>query len=243
MSVAHIPYNIDPKTSRSHYYEELWKDVAFGMLADEFPSLGGWRHLDFGCGRGESMRRARDLGMETHGTDTDPECVRLSSKFGNAVLLDTFDVLGQFGEKSFDVVTCFHVLEHVPRPKETLSALARIARKRVLVAVPNLSAFHDLIRARSHWDCNINEGHLQSWDHSHFRNLAERHCGLKILEWGFDTVLIPPFSMLIERLFGSRAALWCETGPFKRMFPFASLSVIALMEPVEGFVDPSGHAG
>jgi len=98
---------------------------------------------------------------------------------------------------------------------------------------------HDLIRTRSHWDCSINEGHLQSWDHSHFRNLAERHCGLKILKWGFDTVLIPPFSMLVERLFGSNAALWCETGPFKKLFPFASLSVIALMEPVEGFIDPS----
>jgi hypothetical protein len=224
VSVAHIPYQIDPKTSRSHYYEELWKDVAFGMLKKEFPDLSGWSHLDFGCGRGESMRRARDLGMDTHGTDTDPECVRLSGAFGTATALD--------------VVTCFHVLEHVPRPKETLRALARIARKRVIVAVPNLSAFHDLIRTHTHWVCNINEGHLQSWDHSHFRNLAERHCGLKILSWGFDTVLIPPFSMLVERIFGSKAALWCETGIFKKLFPFASLSVIALMEPIEDFVPP-----
>lgn len=239
MGVAHIPYQIDPTTSRSHFYEELWKDVAFEMLLKDCPSLTGWRYLDFGCGRGESMRRARDLGMDTHGTDTDPECVRLSSAFGKAVLLQTEDILGQFGEKSFDVVSCFHVLEHVPRPKETLSALARIARKRVLVAVPNLSAFHDLFRTHTRWDHGINEGHLQSWDHSHFRNLAERHCGLRILSWGFDTVLIPPFSMLVHRLLGTRAAIWCETRLFKRLFPFASLSVIALMEPTDGFVDPS----
>lgn len=239
MSVAHIPYQIDPKACRSHYYEELWKEVAFELLVKETPDVAGWRHLDFGCGRGETMKRARHHGMETHGTDTDPECVRLSAEFGDSVILDTENVLGQFGEKSFDLVTCFHVLEHVPRPKETLTALARIARKRVLVAVPNLSAFHDLLRTHTHWDCNINEGHLQSWDHSHFRNLAERHCGLRILSWGFDTVLMPPFSMLIERVFGSKAALACETGIFKRLFPYASLSVIALMEPVENFVDPS----
>jgi len=238
MGVAHIPYEIDPQACRSHYYEDLWKEVAFRLLAKEQADLSGWRHLDFGCGRGETMKRARDLGMETWGTDTDPECVRLSSAFGTAESLDTENPLGQFGEKSFDLVTCFHVLEHVPRPKETLTALARIARKRVLVAVPNLSAFHDLIRTRSRWDRPINEGHLQSWDHGHFRNLAERHCGLKILSWGFDTVLIPPFSMLVERMFGSNAALAVETGLFKKLFPFASLSVIALMEPIEGFVAP-----
>ena len=53
--------------------------------------------------------------------------------------------LEQFGENSFDVVSCFHVLEHVPRPMETLHALSKIARKYVLFAVPNLSAFNDLI--------------------------------------------------------------------------------------------------
>ena len=239
MNIAHIPYQIDPTKSRAHYYEELWKDTALNLLLRENSDLKGWKHLDFGCGRGETMRRTRDLGMEACGTDTDPECVQLSSAFGNAVILNTDDVLGQFGEKSFDLVTCFHVLEHVPNPKETLSILSKIARKHVLVAVPNLSAFHDLLRRDTHWDCTVNEGHLQSWDHSHFRNLAERHCGLRILAWGFDTVLIPPFSLIAEKLFGNKAAIKLETGIFKKMFPFASLSVIALMEPIEGFIDPA----
>lgn len=238
MAVVHLPYEIDPQASKCHYYEELWKDVAFGMLQRDSPQLSGWTHLDFGCGRGESMRRARDLGMITHGTDTDPECVRRSSAFGTAMLLDEEGLLAEFGEKSFDVVTCFHVLEHVPRPKETLTTLARLARRRVLVAVPNLSAFHDLIRTHSRWDGPINEGHLQSWDHSHFRNLAERHCGLRILGWGFDTVLIPPLSTLLDRVFGKSVAIWLETRVFKRLFPFASLSIIALMEPCEPTAAP-----
>jgi SAM-dependent methyltransferase len=234
MHVEHLPYHIAPRSSRFHYYEELWKDTAFDLLKTEQPSLQGWSHLDFGCGRGESMGMAARLGMITRGTDIDPECLRLSSEYGSVTPLLEGSPLDQFGEDSFDLVTCFHVLEHVPRPVETLTALARIARRRVLVAVPNLSAFHDLLRPRSRWDVPVNQGHLQSWDHAHFRNLAETHCGLRILSWGFDAVMLPPFTHWIENLFGSSPAIALETGPLRKLFPYASLSVIALMEPVDG---------
>ena len=234
MPIDHIPYRIDPTSCRFHRYEQLWKETALDLLQRESDSLQGWTHLDFGCGRGETMKMTFQLGMTPHGTDIDPECLRLSSSFGHTVALKEHDLLEQFGENSYDLVTCFHVLEHVPRPMETLAALGRIARKRVLVAVPNLSAFHDLLRPRSKWDLTINEGHLQSWDHSHFRNLAERHCGLRIMSWGFDAVMLPPFSHWLENLCGSKPAIALETGPLKWLFPYASLSVIALMEPLNG---------
>lgn len=229
--VEHLPYQVDPGSCRFHRYEQLWKQTAFDLLEKNVGPLAGWRHLDFGCGRGETMELAGKLGMDTHGTDIDPECLKLSSAFGTSHALDGDSPLRQFGARSFDLVTCFHVLEHVPRPMETLADLARIARRRVLVAVPNLSAFHDLLRPRSKWDVPVNEGHLQSWDHAHFRNLAERHCGLRILAWGFDAVMLPPFTHWLENLLGPRLAVAVETGLLKRLFPYASLSVIALMEP------------
>ena len=242
MAVEHLPYRIDPESCRFHRYEQLWKEAAFDLLLKESSSLAGWSHLDFGCGRGETMAMADGLGMASHGADIDPECLRLSSAYGSTSQLRGNSPLEQFSEKSFDLVTCFHVLEHVPRPKEILAALAKIARQRVLVAVPNLSAFHDLLRSRSRWDRPVNQGHLQSWDHAHFRNLAERHCGLRIVSWGFDTVIVPPVSQWVETVFGSRAAIALETRLFKRLYPYAALSVIALMEPVEEFVDPSTTA-
>jgi len=233
MQIEHLPYQIDPATCRFHRYEQLWKETAFELLTREQPALAGWSHLDFGCGRGETMEMAGNLGMTPHGTDIDPECLRLSAAYGATRALNGESLVAQFGAKSFDLVTCFHVLEHVARPQETLAALATIARQRVLVAVPNLSAFHDLLRPRSRWDIPVNQGHLQSWDHAHLRNLAERHCGLRILAWGFDTVMVPPFTHWLENLLGARAAIALETGLLKRLFPYASLSVIALMEPVE----------
>jgi SAM-dependent methyltransferase len=228
-TIKHLPLQIDPEHNRHHYYETLWKVEALKLLQKYESSIKGMSLLDYGCGRGETMKLATDLGMQATGTDMDPECVELSSRYGRAEVLNLADPVSQFGENSYDVVACFHVLEHVPSPVETLQALRRIARKYVLLAVPNLSAFHDLLRP-SKWFYPVNEGHLQSWDHAHFKNLVERHGNLEVIDWAFDTVIIPPISNIIVRFFGQKIAIRLETGLFKRIHPYASLSIIALAQ-------------
>jgi SAM-dependent methyltransferase len=231
MNVKHLPYEIDPTKNRNHYYETLWKLTALDLLKSREPDINGWSLLDYGCGRGETMQLATELGMEAHGTDMDPKCVELASAFGHAHMLDAADPVNQFGSKAFDVVACFHVLEHVPRPLETLIHLREMAKRYVLVAVPNLSRPRDFIRHRN-WDTDINDGHIQSWDHSHFRKMAEKHAGLRILAWGHDTTIVPPLSNAVVKLFGNKMAIKLETGLFRRLWPFGAVSVIALMEPI-----------
>lgn len=227
--VKHLPYTIDPDSDRNHYYETLWKEKAFELLLKHEPNVAGWKLLDYGCGRGETVKMAKGLGMKASGTDLDPECVRCTREFGEADLLDVDDPVGQFGTKAYDVVTCFHVLEHVPRPVETLRHLQSLARKYVLLAVPNLGRIPDLLRQKRNVH-EINEGHLQSWDHSHLLNMAERHCGLTHVDWAFDQVKIPMISATICRRFGQKAAIRLETGLFLRLFPFQSSSIIALFK-------------
>jgi hypothetical protein len=144
---------------------------------------------------------------------------------------DTVSSLHRIG--SFRVWFCFSppILSDEPRENHpTLFNYSRdisIARKYALLAVPNLSAFHDLLRP-SKWFYPVNEGHLQSWDHAHFKNLVERHGNLEVIDWAFDTVIIPPISNIIVRFFGQKIAIRLETGLFKRIHPYASLSMIAL---------------
>lgn len=228
MTCRHLPYEIDPQHNRFHYYETHWKEVALALLLKQFPD-GGQTVLDYGCGRGETLRIFGSAGFAVTGADPDPECVRLSAQIGKARLLEAADPIGQFGARSFDVVTCFHVLEHVDSPKKTLSDLARLARKYVLVAVPNLR-YLNLLFARRIDLSMVNEGHLQSWDHWHLRNLAERHCGLKLVEWGFDATILPVVSNVTQKLLGNRAVITLETGLFRRMFPFHGVSVLGLFE-------------
>ncbi len=222
----HLPYEIDPETDRDAFYETNWKHISLAVLLKHLAPANE-TVLDYGCGRGETLQIFGAAGFKVTGTDVDPECVKRATRFGTASLLDPNDPVRQFGAKSFDIVTCFHVLEHVDNPKKTLGELAQIARKHVLIAVPNLR-YLNLLFTRQVDLAFVNEGHLQSWDHWHLRSLAERHCGLELVDWGFDATRLPVFSNGAQKLFGPKAAIWLDTGLFKRLFPFHGISVIGL---------------
>jgi SAM-dependent methyltransferase len=230
--IQHLPKRIDESTERHHFYETHWKKVGLELLARHAPPLDGWSLLDYGCGRGETLGLAAQRGMKALGTDVDEECVALGREHGDAIKLEEpHDPSLQFGERSFDVVTCFHVLEHVDRPKEVLAALGKISRKFVVVAVPNLRSLPRPKFLRQEPQV-VNEGHLQGWDHAHFRNLAEKHCGLRLVAWGHDHCRVPVIGNLAAKLGGHGLAIRLETGPFLKFFKFHSTSIIALLKPL-----------
>ncbi|MDP4846962.1 MAG: class I SAM-dependent methyltransferase, partial [Akkermansiaceae bacterium] len=200
-------------------------------LRKHFPNPEVKSILDFGCGRGEVLPIYQKQGYDVLGTDSDEECVRISGKTGKAVLLDTSDPLKQFGEKSFDAVVCYHVMEHVPSPIETIQTLSKIARKAVVIAVPNLQTLTGLFRRRVSV-ANVNEGHLQSWDHAHLLSLAQRHGNLELIEWGFDTTILPIFNRFGPRLIGQSGMIKLETKVFPKIFPYHGLSVLGIFKPV-----------
>lgn len=228
----HLPYVIPPGAGRFYFYENYWKRVALKLLSDHMDKLEGCSLLDYGCGRGETMAYAHQMGMRVKGLDLDPECVRLASKFGPTGIIDLKNLEAQIPENSFDVIACLHVLEHTENPKKILTLLGKAARRYVLVAVPNLAQFPNLRRP---WKMpsSVNRGHLQSWDHGHLKNLSEVHCGLEVVAWGFDATIIPPLSEISRRAFGDRFTIFLETRCFRYLYPFLCISVIALLRPTQ----------
>jgi 2-polyprenyl-3-methyl-5-hydroxy-6-metoxy-1,4-benzoquinol methylase len=229
MSVRHLPLEIDETANRFFYYETWWKRRGIELLLKHCRPAGKTL-LDYGSGRGECLKIATEAGFKAQGTDVDPECVKLSSRFGPACLLKPDGPLFQFGARSFDVVTCFHVLEHVDSPKAVLGALAEISREFVVLAVPNLRNFERPFTRNVHLSF-VNEGHLQSWDHWHLLNLAETHCGLRLVEWGTDATILPLVSRLAQQFLGRKSTIRLETGVFRKWFPFHGISVLGLFRP------------
>ena len=99
-------------------------------LGDRF--LAGAELLDVGCATGHFLRLARELGAaRAAGIDASAECVRLACAEGHeAERLDLAQVRGEF-----DVVTAWHVVEHVPEPVAFIAELARVTRPGGLVLV------------------------------------------------------------------------------------------------------------
>ena len=230
MSIRHLPYEINEQTNRFHFYETHWKRRGLELLLRHCPPTGKTL-LDYGCGRGECLGFAAQAGFKVKGTDLDPKCVELAARHGETCILNAADPLSQFGRKSFDVITCFHVLEHVDNPKAVLGALAQIARSYVVLAVPNLRYLHRTFDHKIQLSA-VNEGHLQSWDHWHLLNLAERHCGLRLVEWGTDATQLPFLSNISQKLLGTKATIRLETGLFRKVFPYHGISVLGLFQPV-----------
>lgn len=87
--------------------------------------------LDVGCGSGFFLEKARDAGFEVTGCDLlkaiDIEgCVYVQ---GNVEQLP-------FQDRTFDIVTCHHTLEHVRNLSRAVAELKRVAGRQLIVTVP-----------------------------------------------------------------------------------------------------------
>lgn len=90
--------------------------------------------LDFGCGAGGFSLRARDVAKIVEGVEVEKRMQAYFIKNGLKVYTEIDEI-----SQSFDVITMFHVLEHIPEP---VALLKRLARKlnddgQIIIEVPN----------------------------------------------------------------------------------------------------------
>jgi SAM-dependent methyltransferase len=87
--------------------------------------------LDVGCGNGYFLNHLTGKGLSLFGCDI---VDKVKSK--NFRYVQTGVEHLPFADKSFDVVTCAHTLEHIVNLDRAVSELKRVARKQLIVVVP-----------------------------------------------------------------------------------------------------------
>lgn len=110
--------------------------VRVGMSPPEKLSI-----LDYGCGTGEFLNTCKRAGFRTTGIEPEESARTYAiNNYGLNVLPP--DAIKSFKNDSFDMVTLWHVLEHIHRLKEFIGELKRILKGRgvAIIAVPNLTS-------------------------------------------------------------------------------------------------------
>jgi len=143
------------------------------------------RLLDAGCGAGFFVRAASEAGYAAEGVEMSREAVEFGRR-ENGVRITQGDVLqAGYPPGTFDIVTLWQVLEHLPRPVETLRRVhALLSPGGVLItAVPNFASVQAQV-FRSRWYHLEVPRHLYHFtpgtlrrllESEHFRVAAESH--------------------------------------------------------------------
>lgn len=104
--------------------------------------------LDIGCGTGDFLVEAKKRGWTTTGFEPNDKASELAIKKGITMAKQLSDL----PDHSFDVITLWHVLEHIPNLEEQIIALRRLLKPegKLILAVPNYKSY-DALYYKEYW--------------------------------------------------------------------------------------------
>ncbi len=154
--------------------------------------------LDIGCGTGEFLNLFKANNWNVFGIEPNKAAREHAI---NKKGLEVFDeaYIDKFSEKQFDVITMWHVLEHVSDLKAQINNIKRVLKDEglLIIAVPNSDSF-DAQLYRQYWAAYDVPRHLYHFTKKSVNELLEKNDFelLKILPMKFDAFYI---SLLSEK--------------------------------------------
>ncbi len=144
--------------------------------------------LDIGCGSGTFLHLARRRGFQPHGMDASERAV--------AAAREQYDLpvrQGGIGSDAweghrFDVITMFHVLEHLPDPRNALIYAAGLLKPegRLILQVPNASSFQARLFGPGWYGLDVPR---------HLINYTPKSLSLLLQQTGFSSEVVYCFSL------------------------------------------------
>jgi SAM-dependent methyltransferase len=150
----------------------------------------GGKLLDIGCSTGSFVRAALNAGFDAEGVDISSPAIACGRKF--ALPLRCLDVLNDPLAETYDIVTMWATLEHLPDPMRHLRRARELLKPGglLLVSVPNFSGATQKLIGK--WDRYVGAGHLNYFTPRVLRFTLET-CGMHYradTTYGFNPIVI-----------------------------------------------------
>jgi SAM-dependent methyltransferase len=170
--------------------------------------------LDVGCGKGEPMKFInRRKQFYAAGTDIFEPYLREAKQqqvHDEYIRCDVRRL--PFKSKSFDIVLCLEVLEHLEKEagEELLQAMEGLARRQVLLTTP-VGKY-----SQKPYDGNPSQEHRHIWHPAELKEKGYQAVTLGLRDLGGEEGLSTHLPGFVKPL---SYILWVLAGPFARLFP------------------------
>lgn len=172
------------------FYEDYWRKRGESGYRPRYKIFLEWmgensRVLDIGCGDGFFGEMLKEKSIDYTGCDISERALDIARGRGLNVFQCILENKIDFPDKSFDYVVMSEFLEHIVNSEEILKEAGRLAKKGVLVSIPNIAYWRfrlELLFGRfpKQWAVAPQE-HLRYWSVKDFKNTA-RSLGFEIKE-------------------------------------------------------------
>lgn len=187
--------NEDKKKSRIEKILEtkLTQLTNWRRLAMIFHYKKKGRMLDLGCGTGSFIAQVNSKGWGRYGVD--PHLSEIDNRSGTNgpkfYAKNLFDCY--FPEKFFDVVSLWHVIEHISAPEKVLKEIGRILKDDgiLVISTPTTDGLGFKIAGKDWYHVNV-PMHMFLFNFASFKKILERSGFLviktnyRVLEYAFD---------------------------------------------------------
>jgi len=186
----------------------------------------GKRILDVGCGTGSLLQALSETGYDVYGLEPYQDAVAgVTGDLQSRIQCQPFEA-ADYPENNFDVITLWHVLEHLARPVETLQSIRKFLKPdgTLLLEVPNFAS-HEARWLGPHW-YNLDAPY-------HFWHFTPETLEAVVKRAGFEvtacvtSAITRPVWLLNYLLLGATTASewWQEQHPAWRKWPRPSLAL------------------
>ncbi|WP_046755290.1 class I SAM-dependent methyltransferase [Kordia jejudonensis] len=190
--------------SKRNLFEKMYHWVRSYMLSKKMAIVSQYTKtetkqiLDIGCGTGDFLKMAQAYKWNVAGIEPDEQARKIASE-KTGIEIQHNDWLTEIEDQSFDAVTMWHVLEHVPNLEEYIASLQRIVKPNgtIFIAVPNFKS-HDANHYKESWAAFDVPRHLWHFSQKSIKVLFEKKQMkvVKILPMKFDAYYV---SLLSEK--------------------------------------------